>query len=116
LWLGMLWLLGVTELGSICLTLAAGPLVRRLGSARRALWPYLEIAVPTCLLLGTTFGALFAMYVQLFRPQVWHVLVVLLSALTIVGILRRWHWSLRLALHVGWAFALTMEGINKLSG
>jgi hypothetical protein len=119
IWLGMLWILGMC--GTACLgeTLAAGSLLRRLGSVRAVLLPYLELAVPGAWLVVAIHGAIFGLYVGRFVGQTGHFLTLLVTllfaALALTGVLRGWSWALRVGLHLVWFCGLCLVIMNKLT-
>jgi hypothetical protein len=119
IWLGMLWILGMC--GTVCLgeTLAAGILLRRLGSVRAMALPYVELAVPGALLVVAIHGVVFGLYIGRFVGHTGHLLVLLFTllfaALALTGVLGGWSWILRVGLHLGWLCGLCVVIMNKLT-
>jgi hypothetical protein len=115
IWLGMLYIVGIFGGVCTCETMAAGALLRRHGQLGPMVLPYVETAVPSSVLICFAFGALAGFYFNLFTLHVWHLSMVAFLVLAIVGILREWHWGVRVALQLGWFVSLILLGIAKLT-
>jgi hypothetical protein len=108
LWLGALFVLLGGVLTCTIQVMAAGPLLRRPGSRWAVLPPYLEVAIPSTVLICLSFGTLLlANYGH--RPlQIGHLALFGLLVLALTSALRRWPGLLRLALHAGWLVSLAL--------
>jgi hypothetical protein len=115
IWLGMLYIVGIFGAGCICVTMAAGSLLRRHGRLRSVLLPYLEIALPVSILISMAFGSLFGSFFNRFTLRFWHLAMFVFLVLTIVSILRGWPWRIRLALQVGWIVSGVLLGVAKVN-
>jgi tRNA A-37 threonylcarbamoyl transferase component Bud32 len=115
IWLGMLYIVGIFGGACTCETMAAGALLRRHGQLGPMVLPYVEIAVPSSILICGAFGALAGFYFNLFTLHVWHLSMVAFLVLTIVSILRGWHWAVRFALQFGWLLSLVLLAIAKMN-
>lgn len=134
IWSGVGGSLGLFTVLATAEALAAGYLLRRRGRVFAVLLPYLELLVPSMLVLlipgamlrfSTVPASLasgadeldLAVLAQRRYPALALLsseavmlpvlgLVVLLAALAITGVLRGWRWQLRLAVYAVWACAL----------
>jgi serine/threonine-protein kinase len=116
IWFGMLAGGGFLIPVSVSGTMAAGASLRRDGRVWRALPAYLELVLPVgvfwaevvALLLVPMLGA------RLNLPA-WHFAPVLATtALAVTGVRRRWHWTVRVALHACWALLVVSSPFFEL--
>jgi hypothetical protein len=110
IWLGLLLLLGMGVTISLAETIAASILLRRLGSARAVVWPYIELAIPWVVLCMVLIGGSFRFLYGWFTGHTGQLLLLLLGlvlvVLAITAVLRGWHWLLRCLLHASWLVSL----------
>jgi hypothetical protein len=114
IWLMMLYVVAVTEIVCVSLTMVAGRLLRRQGSVRTCLLPYAEVVLPGVMLISVVFDALFTVYFQKFVAQIWHGTLVAALVLAVVAAVRGWHWAWRLAFQVAWIVSLGLLWAAKL--
>jgi serine/threonine protein kinase len=111
IWSGMLLSVGFCVAFGAFSTALGGQLLRARGGVRRALLPYLEGTVPAAIfcwcpamimipwLLGGRLNA-----------PLWYVaLLIGVTGLAVTGVLRRWHWLVRLPLHAGWIVLMFLQ-------
>jgi hypothetical protein len=132
IWLGMAGALGLAAAAATGQALAAGYLLRRRGRVRAILLPYLELTVPTLMLVITPLAAVrfstvtkslaagagefdLAVLAKKEYPIIgafftWPVLLLmaLLAVVATTGVMRGWRWQLRVALYAVWACALSL--------
>jgi serine/threonine-protein kinase len=118
IWFGMLAALGICVPVSVSGTLAAGASLRRDGRIWRALPAFLELVLPVAVFCG--YGIVL-LVVPMIGPSInlpaWYiVLILMMTALAITGVRRRWHWLVRLALHSCWILMLVTEPFFELHG
>ncbi len=116
IWFGMLAALGFCVPVSVAGTVAAGASLRRDRRAWRAVPAYLELVLPVAIFCTCAFILLVVpvLGMRLNLPVWYFVLVMAMTALAIVGVRRRWHWALRLALHCGWLVLMFAEPFFEL--
>jgi hypothetical protein len=112
IWLAVLVLVGLIVPGYTVQVMVAGPLVRRHGASPAVLLPYLERAVPVCVLLvmvwclvllSFIFAEPFLRHGLDVRPlRLWFLAVAGMAGLASTSTLRGWPWPLRLLLHAAW--------------
>jgi predicted Ser/Thr protein kinase len=115
IWLGMLTALGVMGLMFVAQTLAAGPLLRRHARVRRMVVPYFELVLPAVLVIVLGIAFIFRWVLEevsqyggalLVPPHRAALLLLPPLVLALTGVIRGWHWALRVLLHGGWLAAL----------
>ena len=108
-WLGLLLSLASVGCLGFCSTLAAGYLGRRGGSLRAVALPYLELTVSTSLLLGLSLREVVLGGGGSLESTTFRVCGLLclafLTAMVVLGVLRRWRWVVRLTVAVAWTVA-----------
>jgi hypothetical protein len=102
----MLGVLGFIGLVFVVETLAAGNLLRRRERVHRMIGPYFELVIPAMTLTMMASAVSYRFAVGEFSRYAGLLLVISLLALAVTGVLRRWHWILRVCLHAGWVGAL----------
>ena len=116
IWFGMLAALGLCVPVSVSGTVAAGASLRRHGRLWRALPAYLELVLPVAVLCVHVFFLLLVPMIGLTpKVPVWYfALVLVMAALAITGVRRRWHWMARLPVHACWMVLLVFEPFFEL--
>jgi tRNA A-37 threonylcarbamoyl transferase component Bud32 len=111
IWFGMLLALGVSVAAAVSGACVAGPLLRNGGLRWKIVPPYLEAELPVAGLMVAIFMLLgIPMLDFRLSMQAWHLaLLFILPALVLVGVQWRWHWALRVLLHVAWVSALILS-------
>jgi hypothetical protein len=116
LWAAMVFALGVSLAATVSGTWVAGPLRRRGLSVWRALVPYLEGELPTLLLC--VFPLILATVLlpgpRLNLPLWYFGLQMVTAALALTGVVRRWHWAIRVVLHAAWLGLLLLSPLLEL--
>jgi hypothetical protein len=114
IWLGMASALLI--MGSICVfeALAAGLLLRRHLRVVSMIGPYIEVTIPSVLALIFLSSALFQLASATRESRGWHIFMVPVLVLASIGVLNRWHWSVRALLHTIWALTLYFLATPKL--
>jgi hypothetical protein len=102
IWLGMLGTLGVAGLVFTVEILVAGKLLRRRGQLRLIIWPYFELVIPATIFVLLAGIVSFHLALGGADRNIWLVAVLPLLALAITGVVRRWHWLVRLLVHASW--------------
>ena len=112
IWLGMASALVV--MASLCIieTLAAGMLLRRHGRLSAAIGPYIELVIPIALAIVFSSSVLFRLATVGLNERAWHLFMVPVLLLAIIGVLRRWPWRLRTLLHAAWVASLCVFGLR----
>jgi serine/threonine protein kinase len=111
IWFGMVAALGLCVPVSVSGAVAAGASLRRDGRLWRALPAYLELVLPVAVACAHVFVLLLVPLIGLrLKVPVWYfALVLVMTALAITGVRRRWHWMVRLPVHACWMFLLVFE-------
>jgi hypothetical protein len=118
IWFGMLAALGFFIPVSVAGSVSAGASLRRDPRIRRALPGYLELVLPVAVFCGYVFVLLVVpmLGLRLNLPGWYFVLILMMTALAITAVRRRWHWIVRLALHSCWIVMLVSEPFFELHG
>jgi hypothetical protein len=116
IWFGMLAALGLCVPVSVSGTVAAGASLRRDGRLWRALPAYLELVLPVAVFCAHVFVLLLVPMIGLtLNLPVWYfAFVLVMTALAITGVRRRWHWMARLPVHACWMVLLVFEPFFEL--
>jgi hypothetical protein len=104
--------LGVVASLCIIETLVAGMLVRRHGRVITALGPYIEFALPFMLAIIFSGSVLFRLVTGGLGERAWHLYMVPVLWLALIGVLRRWPGRIRALLHVAWVMSLVAFGLR----
>jgi hypothetical protein len=111
IWAGMVMSIGVCVAFGAFSTVMGGQLLRGRGGVRKVLPPYLEGMVPAALLCLCP-----AILIMLWLPggrlilPIWYFpLLIGVSGLSVTGVLRGWHWVVRLPLHATWIGLLVLQ-------
>jgi tRNA A-37 threonylcarbamoyl transferase component Bud32 len=102
IWIGLLGALGFGLLAIVGETLVASTLLRRRGSVRAMLLPYVELVGSSVALIAWLYALLYKLYFGLLASDPRHLLLCGVFVLTLTSVLRCWPWYLRLLLHAGW--------------
>lgn len=103
IWFGMLSVLWLVGLPSAAWALAAGALLRRRGCLRAIIAAYFEFAVPATLAFVCVTAIPLRLAVGLHVGQrAWFLLSLPFLVPAAAGVLRRWHWAVRVPLHAVW--------------
>jgi serine/threonine protein kinase len=104
IWSGMFMSVGICVVVGVFGTALGGRLLRERGGVWKALLPYLEGVVPAALLCWWL-AILVTPWVlggRLGLP-IWYIpLIIGVLGLTVMGVLRGWHWAARMPLHAAW--------------
>jgi hypothetical protein len=106
IWVGMLGVGGIVGSIFVVETLAAGNLLRRHGRVRRMIGPYFELVIPVMLLILLGGAVAYRWSTDGLSRHGWLLPVLPLLALAVAGVLRKWHWMLRVLLHAAWLVVL----------
>jgi hypothetical protein len=98
----MLAVLGLIGLIFVVETMTAGNLLRRHGRLRSMIGPYFEVVIPAAILVTLVCNVSVHLALDGLTRHIWLVPVLPLLALAITGVLRGWHWLLRVVLHASW--------------
>jgi hypothetical protein len=108
-WLGVVLALATVGVLGFCGTLAGGWLLRRGGSWLSIVLPYGELTVSTALAAGRLGSAALGMGSVSGWGAVW---LVAATALVVAGVVRRWHWLVRVNLALVWILAFHRAGLD----
>jgi serine/threonine-protein kinase len=116
LWTAMVFALGLSLSAAVSGTWVAGPLRRRGGSVWRALVPYLEGELPTLTVcvFPLTLSTVPLLGARMNLPLWVFALEPALAALALTGVVRRWHWAIRVVLHAAWLGLLLLVPLLEL--
>jgi hypothetical protein len=112
--LGMLLVLVLIAFVCVIGTLAAGSLLRRQERVHQMIGPYFERLLPAALLVMSLTAVSYKCALGELSQIAGLPWAIPLLALALTGVLRRWHWMLRVCLHAGWvAYISTWLVLNS---